>query len=209
MEKLLNTYYYLINDYLCVSKTELNTQCDYDIECHVKTDLLVTEIIWFIIMFAMWITYRNNTSQIFVNNSTLVYAEQSMTFIQQICRSFQAACNPTIVLFIWIGIVTILAGCYYAAATSRVYKLAFIYYMLLHIISLVGFVKLAIVIIGSVFVIIIPGIVYYLPLWFITRPEKPKNKKVKQNLQKHTDSSVKRANDLIDRIDYLLRNPYR
>lgn len=182
----------------------METKDDYDIEYHAITDLFVTGMIWFAIAFIICIAYHQNTKRVFLNDSTLVYAEQATTFIQQICRTFQSICDPTVVFFIWIGLIIILTLCYYAAVTSRVYKLASIYYVLLHTISLVGFVKIAIGSIIFVCMVIIPGIFYCLPLWLITKPEKPKNKKVKQNLQKRAESSVKRANDLIDRIDYLL-----
>lgn len=205
MEKLLDNYFFIINFFRCVSKNDMETKDDYDIDNHAITDLFAIGIIWFLIVFTIFcILYHQNTKQVFLNDSTLVYAEQATTFIQQICRTFQSICNPTVVFFIWIALVIILAICYYAAVTSRIYKLASIYYVLLHTISLVGFIKIVLGSIIFVCIVVIPGIFYYLPLWLITRPEKPKNKKVKQNLQKHTESSVKRANDLIDRIDYLL-----
>lgn len=204
MEKLLDNYFYIISFFRCVSKKDMETKDDYDIDYHAVTDLFTIGIIWFAIALIIFIAYHQNTKQVFLNDSTLVYAEQATTFIQQICRTFQSTCDPIVVFFIWIALVIILAICYYAAATSKIYKLASIYYVLLHTISLVGFVKIALGSIIFVCIVIIPGIFYCLPLWLITRPEEPKNKKVKQNLQKHTESSVKRANDLIDRIDYLL-----
>lgn len=206
MEKLLDNYFYIINFFRCVSKNDIETKDDYDIDYHAITDLFTIGIIWFSIVLIICITYHQNTKQVFVslNDSTLVYTEQATTFIQQICRTFQSICNPTVIFFIWIALVIILAICYYAAVTSRIYKLASIYYVLLHTISLVGFIKIVLGSIIFVCIVAIPGIFYCLPLWLITRQEEPKNKKVKQNSQKHTESSMKRANDLIDRIDYLL-----
>lgn len=206
MEKLLDNYFYIINFFRCVSKNDMETKDDYVIDNHAVTDLFAIGIIWFLIVLTICIAYHQNTKQVlvFLNDSTLVYTEQATTFIQQICRTFQSMCNPTVVFFIWIALVIILAICYYAAVTSKIYKLASIYYVLLHTISLVGFIKIVLGSIIFVCIVVIPGIFYYLPLWLITRQEESKNKKVKQNLQKHTESSVKRANDLIDRIDYLL-----